>query len=629
MEEKLQFTLGPVQGFVAQARRTRDFWSGSFLLSYLTGKAMLAVIKNQGRIAFPVVQTEEGTIDDPLLQAIATQNGTIFSDNFPMVGSIPNRFMAEIPEGFSGAECVKAVNEAWQAIADEIWNRYVAPVAALGRASEKIWQRQVKSFWEMSWVIGSEPDLLDRRKNWRDHLPPEEPGDKCTLMGNWQELSGYIRRQQRMQQECFWAALAKNLTGIDLHSDERLCAIALIKRIFPRIYKGKVSYPSTSYLSAVPWLTRLLKDEKGQQWARVFMAEARQSIRGNEDPSPFFSRSEIDQELWNFVSLDGTCFFASTLDNDNLWPDDPGVKACRCSLLKKLNEFSSKPSPFYALLLMDGDRLGTLLRDDQENVSRSVRDFSGSVDGLIRECNGLTVYAGGDDVLALLPLQQALPMAARLRERYLEAFSKFNKPRQTTISAAIVYAHHHAPLKQVIGKAHQILERDAKERAGRDALAVAVWKTGGVALEWAGPWELSGDEQQQLVETPSCLLQNGDRDLVLTVDWLLQKLIAGLREKKFTNSWIYSIRKLLRNPHRSEFEIPEGIDLEQMLTAELLQSREIGITTGEAEEVVRGLLTICCHRWRDSEGGVRRDDHRLSLDGALLVKFLATGGVEV
>lgn len=26
------FTLGPVQGFVAQARRTRDFWAGSFLL---------------------------------------------------------------------------------------------------------------------------------------------------------------------------------------------------------------------------------------------------------------------------------------------------------------------------------------------------------------------------------------------------------------------------------------------------------------------------------------------------------------------------------------------------------------------------------------------------------------------
>jgi CRISPR-associated protein Cmr2 len=37
----LHFSLGPVQGFVAQARRTRDFWAGSFILSYLAGQAML------------------------------------------------------------------------------------------------------------------------------------------------------------------------------------------------------------------------------------------------------------------------------------------------------------------------------------------------------------------------------------------------------------------------------------------------------------------------------------------------------------------------------------------------------------------------------------------------------------
>ena len=34
--QTFQFTLGPVQGFVAQARRTRDFWAGSFILSWLS-----------------------------------------------------------------------------------------------------------------------------------------------------------------------------------------------------------------------------------------------------------------------------------------------------------------------------------------------------------------------------------------------------------------------------------------------------------------------------------------------------------------------------------------------------------------------------------------------------------------
>jgi len=46
-------TLGPVQGFVAQARRSRDFWAGSFILSWLSGVAMSAVRTQGGEIIFP------------------------------------------------------------------------------------------------------------------------------------------------------------------------------------------------------------------------------------------------------------------------------------------------------------------------------------------------------------------------------------------------------------------------------------------------------------------------------------------------------------------------------------------------------------------------------------------------
>jgi hypothetical protein len=42
-----RFHIGPVQGFIAQARRTRDLWAGSFLLSWLAAQAMAAVRKQQ------------------------------------------------------------------------------------------------------------------------------------------------------------------------------------------------------------------------------------------------------------------------------------------------------------------------------------------------------------------------------------------------------------------------------------------------------------------------------------------------------------------------------------------------------------------------------------------------------
>lgn len=57
-DQYFHFTLGPVQGFVAQARRTRDFWAGSFLLSWLSAVAMQAVIKQQGEIIFPKVSDD-------------------------------------------------------------------------------------------------------------------------------------------------------------------------------------------------------------------------------------------------------------------------------------------------------------------------------------------------------------------------------------------------------------------------------------------------------------------------------------------------------------------------------------------------------------------------------------------
>ena len=47
----LNFSIGPVQGFIARARKTRDFWAGSFLLSYLAGQAM--AVREEEAVTLP------------------------------------------------------------------------------------------------------------------------------------------------------------------------------------------------------------------------------------------------------------------------------------------------------------------------------------------------------------------------------------------------------------------------------------------------------------------------------------------------------------------------------------------------------------------------------------------------
>ncbi len=49
----IQIAIGPIQDFIAAARRTRDLWAGSTMLSDIAKAAALAVSKNGGKLIFP------------------------------------------------------------------------------------------------------------------------------------------------------------------------------------------------------------------------------------------------------------------------------------------------------------------------------------------------------------------------------------------------------------------------------------------------------------------------------------------------------------------------------------------------------------------------------------------------
>ena len=51
----LLVTLGPVQDFIAQARRTRDLWYGSHMLSELGRAAARALVGGDAQLIFPAL----------------------------------------------------------------------------------------------------------------------------------------------------------------------------------------------------------------------------------------------------------------------------------------------------------------------------------------------------------------------------------------------------------------------------------------------------------------------------------------------------------------------------------------------------------------------------------------------
>jgi CRISPR-associated protein Cmr2 len=629
MKTHLHFTFGPVQGFVAQARRTRDLYAGSFLLSHLALEAMRAAQDAGGNVILPDYASLRRLADEPQLEhAIA-----------------PNRFIAEFANeagaALAGRHAGTALQKEWQKIAEIVWTRFVAPVVERGHGTRCIWDRQISNFWEVAWVAGdeAETDLLDRRKNWRTPLSTVEGGDHCTLMGQWQELSGFIRSRQRREQEGFWQAVRQQpeVKTPDLEDDERLCAIALVKRFFPQVSKEVVgrgldmqSWPSTVSIAAVPWL-RLIKDKPEVHAAARAYAE----LAGDEPGARVSSARRIaalqrfPPSVGGFAELSGNFLNRTALGNERGTPLNDDDKGRRVLLLEKLRELEKATgdhaSNFSAILLMDGDSMGRLIRDQGPGpVSKALTGFSCEVPNVVGEHDGICVYAGGDDLLAMLPLDRALETVTAVRELYVQSFAEAEKQISATISASLVFAHYRCAFSRVLEHAHHLLDDVAKDGADRDALAIVVLKPGGVTCQWVGKFGTftqSGDHCFAPVVRAYQRSEHGERD------GLTSSFLYNLRERFGQLLAAPSADPVARQPISDAFDRDL---LRDLFAAEYLHGRrekrdpdKARQELEKARQLMTQLLAVC-----QQPTPARSGDMRLDLDGARLVKFLALDGKE-
>lgn len=556
----LSFSIGPVQTFVAQARRTRDLWAGSWLLSYLAESALAAAENASGKSIIPARSaSERGNM-------IAKQSA---------VGGMPNRFELEFHGDNAKQRAIDAAKAAHQAFQDA-WNRIAqavfdafltTEVRQLGNGTEEIWRRQVDRFWELSWVVGqlesgehSIGRLAAMRKTFRNVPATEEPGVKCSLMPAWQELSGHLERRA---QRNFWAALARKAKGLNLGESERLCAVALIKRLFPRVMSQavgedigddlqQVHWPSTAFMAAIPWL-------KGLQGQALEQAKSYQQQALDANYQRTESQAARDAGI-DWAGADGPIWFAGAVRNDEpgsatLGPDPTEQqrqqrKTLVADLLDNLKRvylhaadpqtgIAKQPVPYYALLLMDGDSLGLLLAEvgNPETVSQCLRAFSAQVQKTVDDYDGRAIYAGGDDVLAMLPANSALKCAARLHAAYAGAFDDEDvPPGVATISAAVVYAHWRYPLRQVLRTAKQLLGETAKNRTGRDSIAIGVILGSGLNAVWSVPWDVFHGTARTVDNAPCSSLEQ-------LLDRFEASEVADSPNPPFNASFLYLLRE--------------------------------------------------------------------------------------
>lgn len=473
----LLVTLGPVQEFIAQARRTRDLWYGSHLLSELSRAAARAFANGGAKLIFPSLQA-----GDPELQpclAPLRPSGT-------PPRCIANKLLAEVPAGVDAQELARAVREAVM----RYWREDVAaPVKAtcaglLAPEIDAVWTEQVGTFLEFaaSWLP------LGNYAETRRRLEQAIAGRKMLRdFRSWTQGRGSVPKSSfDGARETVLAPPSSRNPGLvrkyRIADGEQLDAIGLVKRCGgePDQFVPVINVALASWLDLANRVATSELDRLRAACDEVGISRVARSDLPCVKPFPF-DASVLFPSRWRSVFEEqGIGGDAEAWGRQHVQP-----------LLGKV----SKPYPYVACLVADGDRMGRAI--GRLGSPEEHRAFSAALAGFARDARqiveqghrGALVYAGGDDVLAFLPLPEALSCVDELRKGFARtmasACSSIAETERPTLSVGLGVGHVMESMGDLIDLGRQA-EHEAKR--DRNALAVVVDKRSGGRRSWRASW---------------------------------------------------------------------------------------------------------------------------------------------
>lgn len=436
-------------------------------------------------------------------------------------------------------------------------------------------------------------DLLDRlaasAKSVRTALQRPnggEQGYRCDLTGEAEWLThdrGHLTAPKgNRPADTLWNRAIGKRPGLS-RKGEHLSAPAMLKRMWPQWFvKHELAkcdidvrrfVVSTHTLAVSTSLERWLNDQApigpaGRELlVKVDEAEHDDALEYAALPRRLMRRLMKAQDF-NAEQRRLARALPALMENDS--SDDPEARNESADLVRKL--LGDKPEAYYALILLDGDRMGAWISGTDPDTLQTTCDtfhpqirermkahftrpehrayleakravspsrhmaISGALNGFAltlaqdiveNRCKGKLIYAGGDDVMALVAVDDLLACLTLLRAAYgglpvpegLRETLGLDLAQPTplrlggghallngkllrlmgehaTASAGAVIAHHSAPLGAVLRTLREAEQR-AKTRGNRDAFAITLLKRGGGATELTLPWRLNDPAKER------------------------------------------------------------------------------------------------------------------------------------
>jgi CRISPR-associated protein Cmr2 len=513
------FTIGPVQSFIAQARKTVDLKAGSDILSKLILKAIeVAKIQYQAEIIVPFA-------------------GSNFSD------SMPNKFLAEVKIAEKDCKSMgKAIEDAvkaeWQSFAAQAWKNM-----GLGQnegAFEQRFDEQINSSLEIYWVFEPLSDPKDYTKaylagegklsaikNTRTFsaLPMDEDGRKCSVTGERDAL--VFSEEFHAVALPLFADLKKSrlidVSPVHLSSGEGLSAVVAAKRFYRNDEDSK--FDSTAGIATKAFLYQvrqnadvrlLLESYKGQ-----FASDWDEQLLFEENlTADYFSKHLSNKQIKKIVGLNSLPEKRKLIEilREKIDP----LKKEQKQIWSKGKELNLPTrTPYYALLSFDGDQMGKIWSGDityhnpgtdmktfQKKLAELLAIFARKARAYLDEGRGQTVYAGGDDFTGLINVHYLFEVLQYLRTLFRNEVSipmvRDGLKSEISFSAGICVAHYKTPLGEVVRNAHSAQD-DAKEDAGRNAFCIHMMKRSGEVLRASMQWGTKEDELQNWDALRTCV----------------------------------------------------------------------------------------------------------------------------
>jgi CRISPR-associated protein Cmr2 len=572
----MTFSISPVQEFISVARKLRDYWTGSVIISWLAFEGIKWVMENLGpdHVIFPSL------IDQPLVNKYLldkwriTESKTLLSEERKLA-TLPNKFMFLIPIKHAdeiGKQVEESIQKNWKNLYENLLHKLKFTLKLDSKevgTLERIFENQNKNYWKINWSasnllseknIDEIKNLLPRNrienilkiskhfskmintsnesyglfyplshsltqsvlassKNIKNKFNNEELGEKCHLCGELEVLN--ICKDKRdikdykKSIENFWDKVISNYENSEFKENERLCSICLMKRLAYRIIKDDKNhilnetfdtsdYPSTTYLALSDYFNREnITNENTKKQVAQDLYDSEKKIPGVVDKDKYYSILMMDGDKMGDL-INGDLL-------ENKWENilHPEI----VSRFKK-DSFEKKYRDNWKELLKERR---TVTPSFHLAVSEALGDFSlYGVSSIVRKNRGKLIYAGGDDVCAVLPISSVLKAATEIKDYYNSNFRIINKngsvfnskelkikskwspqlgklsigmgDKGASISAAILVCHHKENLSEMIKRANNLLKSKAKEECGRDACAIELKKRSGGSRFFENKW---------------------------------------------------------------------------------------------------------------------------------------------